>query len=164
MTLRSVISPPASAVLDLYSAHGVMKPIEAKSAILMIARSEVEGWYVGDDLMAVALFYPLPAIVAGERYVELAFACRPDFKNHLRPFFRAAELTRARLALNAPVRVRAMVRSGYRPGARLAALCDMVRLGTVGPFDQWEFEGQPDDEICGRGEIAVQRRGHQRCR
>ncbi|WP_398468542.1 hypothetical protein [Tardiphaga sp.] len=137
-----------------------MKPIAAKSAIVMIARSEIEGWYAGDRLMAAALFYPLPPIVPGERYVELAFACRPEFKKHLLPFLRAAELTRARLALNAPVRVRAMVRSGHRPGARLAALCDMVRLGSIGPFDQWEFEGRPHVQIHRRDRITVQRAGH----
>jgi hypothetical protein len=160
MTLRSVLAPPASDVLDLYAENRPMKPIEAKASVLMIARSEVEAWYVGGEIVAAALFYPLPPIVPGERYCELAFACRPALKFHLLAFIRAAELTRSRLASNGPVRVRAMVRTGHRPGARLAALCDMVRLGTVGAFEQWEFEGEPDGEICRRRENAVHGNGH----
>jgi hypothetical protein len=154
VTLRAISPAPLPAVLDLYTANAPLKPIEAKAAVLQVARSETEGWYLGDDLIAAAMFYPLPPLHPGERHIEVAFVCLPVLRHHLVAFIHAAQLTRARLALNGPVRVRALVRSGHRPGARLAVLCGMSRLNSIGAFDHWEFA---DDRICQRHQVALQR-------
>jgi hypothetical protein len=133
------------ALLDLYASIAPLKPLHARATLLQISRSETEGWFVGERLVAAAMFYPLPAVHPGERHVELAFACRPELRDHLVPFIHAAELTRARLASNGPVRVRALVRTDHRPGARLAVLCGMARTSRGSAFDVWEYEGAPDE-------------------
>ncbi len=143
------------ALLDLYASIAPLKPLHVRTAMLQIARSDTEGWLLGDRLVAAAMFYPLPPVNAGERHVELAFACLPDLRQHLVAFIHAAELTRARLASDGPVRVRALVRTGHRPGARLAVLCGMSRSGSHGAFDVWEFEGRPNEQVRRGHPVAV---------
>jgi hypothetical protein len=156
VTLRREHPVPMRDLLDLYAAIAPMKPVNARAALLQAARADSEGWRdEAGEILAAALFYPLPPAHPGERHVELAFACRPALKDHLLSFVRAAELTRARLALNGPVRVRALVRTVHRPGARLAALVGMTRTGTAGAFDVWEFEGKPDDRVRQGDQIPV---------
>lgn len=157
MTLRAISPVPMPALLDLYAAIAPLKPLHVRTAMLQIARSDTEGWLLGDRLVAAAMFYPLPQAQPGERHFELAFACRPELRQHLVAFIHAAELTRARLASDGPVRVRALVRYGHRPGARLARLCGMSRTGHAGAFDVWEFEGRPNEQIRRGHPVAVQR-------
>lgn len=141
MPLRAVAPAPLPDVLALYQATAPMKPVTASAAILQAARSDTVGWYDGNRMIAVALFYPLDPERPGERLVELAFACLPDLADHLATFIRAARLTRAQIGQDASNRIRAHVRKGHRPGARLARLCGMKRVGSLGMFDRWEAEG-----------------------
>lgn len=144
-------------VMDLYAACTPMKPINVKVVILQHARSESDAYFIGDRLIAAAMYYPLPAERPGERLLELAFVCLPELAQHLVAFIHSSQSTRARLAETGPVRVRAHVRSDHRPGRRLAALCGMRMVGTFGAFDRWEFEGAPDVEIRAGHSIAVLR-------
>lgn len=155
--LHAIRPVPMPALLDLYASIAPLKPLHARAALLQAARSETEGWLLGDRLIAAAMFYPLPQVQPGERHIELAFACLPELRHHLTAFIHATQLTRARLASDGPVRVRALVRTGHRPGARLAVLCGMSRSGSDGAFDVWEFEGRPDGPIRQRRSVAVQR-------
>lgn len=157
MTLIVTTPAPASAVLDLYSAAVVMKPLHAKAAILQCARSQSFLFEAGGRPIAAALLYPLDAVRPGERLVELAFVCLPELRQHIVSMIHLAHLTRDALAQNGPVRVRAHVRHDHRPGHRLAALCGMTLVGRVGAFDRYEFEGQPHDRIRQRGENALLR-------
>lgn len=157
MTIRAIRPVSMPALLDLYAAIAPLKPVHAQAATLQIARSDTEGWLLGDRLIAAAMFYPLPAVNAGERRFELAFACLPELRRHLVAFIHASQLTRARLASDGPVRVRALVRYGHRPGARLAVLCGMTRIGAAGAFDVWEFEGRPNEQVRRGHPVAVQR-------
>ncbi|MBP1296625.1 hypothetical protein [Bradyrhizobium elkanii] len=154
MTLTVTTPAPAAAVLDLYSAAVVMKPLHAKAAILQCARSQSFLFEAAGVPIAATLLYPLDAERPGERLVELAFVCLPELRQHLVSLIRLAHLTRGTLAQNGPVRVRAHVRHDHRPGHRLAALCGMTLVGRVGAFDRYEFEGQPHDQLCQRGKIA----------
>jgi hypothetical protein len=147
-------------VLDLYAASVPMKPLNVKAAILQHARSDSEIYFAaGDDVHAIAaaMYYPLPAETPGVRLFELAFVCRPAMAGHLIAFVHLSHLTRARLANDGPVRVRAHVRRGHRPGARLALLCGMTLAGSCGAFDRWEFWGSPDVAIRPRHQIALHR-------
>jgi hypothetical protein len=143
MTLRATSPAPMVDVLDLYAATVPQKPINVKAAILQHARSESEIYFAGDETapIAAAMYYPLPAEIPGERLVELAFVCRPQLARHLLSFVRLTQLTRARLANDGPVRVRAHVRSGHLPGRRLAVLCGLRLVGTFDGFERWEFQG-----------------------
>jgi hypothetical protein len=159
MTLRLVTPGMLHEVLDLYAVAVPMKPINVKAAILQHARSESFVFFAGDDVapIAAALLYPLDPERPGERLVELAFVCRPDLARHILSLIRHAHLTRARLVQSGPVRVRAHVHSNHLPGHRLAALCGMTMVGRFGAFDRYEFEGQPDVQLCQRSEIALHR-------
>lgn len=156
----SVVSPASMRdVLQLYADTTPMKPLNAKAAIVQLARSETVAYYTGGLMIAAAMYYPLPAERDGEILRELAFVCRPTFRFHLLPFIHHARLTRAALASNGPVRVRSLVHQGHEPGRRLAVLCGLSLVGTRGSFDVWEFEGKPDGKICGRHQITLQRWG-----
>lgn len=157
MTFRVVSPASMPEVLDLYAETTPMKPINAKAAIIQLARSDTAAYYAGGQLIAAAMYYPLPPERDGEVLRELAFVCRPAFRHYLVPFIHHAHLTRVALASNGPVRVRALVRQGHKPGRRLAVLCGLSLVGARGAFDIWEFEGKPDDEICRRHQVAVQR-------
>lgn len=157
MTFRVVSPASMPAVLDLYAETTPMKPINAKAAVLQLARSETAAYYAGAELIAAAMYYPLPPEREGEILRELAFVCRPSFRHYLVPFIHHAHLTRSALASNGPVRVRALVRKGHKPGHRLAVLCGLSLVGERGAFDVWEFEGKPDGEICGRHQIPIHR-------
>lgn len=160
MTLRATSPAMLHEVLDLYAASIPMKPINVKAAILQHARSDSEIYFAtGDDVHAIAaaMYYPLPAETAGERLFELAFVCRPALAGHLISFLHLSHLTRARLANDGPVRVRAHVRRGHRPGARLALLCGMTPAGSYGAFDRFEFKGPSDGAIRPRHQVAVHR-------
>lgn len=157
MTLHSIRPLMMHEMFDLYASIAPLKPINARVLMLQHARSDTEGWLLGDRLVAAAMFYPLPAVNAGEHHFELAFACLPELRQHLVGFIHAAQLTRARLASDGPVRVRALVRTGHRPGARLAVLCGMSRSVSHGAFDVWEFEGRPNEQVRRGHPVAVQR-------
>lgn len=143
MTLATKINPPLGEVLSLFGAGNIIKPLHARIVMLQAVRSEVVGYYVNGDMIAAAMFYPQAPERAGEDLRELAFACKPALSMHLRAFFRLAESTRAALANNGPVRVRALVSQSHRPGKRLARLCGMRHVGAAGEFEVWEFYGKP---------------------
>lgn len=155
MKLTVTTPAPTPAVLDLYSAAVVMKPLHAKAAILQCARSQSFLFEAAGRPIAAALLYPLDAERRRERLLELAFVCLPELRQHLVSLIHLAHLTRDTLAQNGPVRVRAHVRHDHAPGHRLAALCGMTLVGRVGAFDRYEFEGQPHDQLRQRGEIAL---------
>lgn len=160
MTLRATSPAPMADVLDLYAAAlPVMKPIDVKAAILQHARSASEIYRdAGGRAIAAAMYYPLPAEAPGERLVELAFVCRPELAGHLISFVHTFHLTRARLANDGPVRVRAHVRTGHLPGRRLAALCGMRQTGTAAGFERWEIALEPPHErLRRRDQVAVRR-------
>lgn len=161
MTFRVVTPAPMREVLDLFAATTPMKPVNAKAAVLQLARSETVGYYAGAELVAAAMYYPLPPEQPGEDLRELAFVCRPSFRHYLIPFARHARSMRAALASNGPVRVRALVRRGHAPGRRLAVLCGLSWVCERGAFDVWEFEGGPDGQVRRGDQVAVQRRQQQ---
>jgi hypothetical protein len=134
-------------VLDLFAASMVMKPLHVKCAIVQAARSESIAWYDGGRPIAAAMLYPLEPERPGERLVELAFVCLPELRRHMLAFVRLAHLTRDRLANDGPVRVRAHVRTGHRPGSRMATMLGMRLVGTFGGFERYEFEGAEDGRI-----------------
>lgn len=155
MPLRATSPAPLPDVLDLFAASVVMKPLHVKCAIVQAARSESIAWYEGGRPIAAAMLYPLDLETPGERLLELAFVCRPELARHMLAFLREAHLTRDRLANDGPVRVRAHVRTGHRPGARMAAILGMRPVGIFGGFERFEFEGQPHEFIRPGRQIAV---------
>jgi hypothetical protein len=157
MTLRIVSPAPIVETLELYMDQGRAKPIDMKAAVLQLARSRSDGYFVGDEFMAAAMYYPLAPERPGEDLRELVFVCKPDFAEHMLAFIRSARSTRASLAKDGPVRVRAHVRAGHLPGHRLAVLCGMSLVGVTGSLERFEFEGQPDVAICERDQIALHR-------
>jgi hypothetical protein len=160
MTLRATSPAPLADVLDLYAASVPQKPLNVKAAILQHARSYSEVYIDGDGrAVAAAMYYPRPAERHGEPLVELVFVCRPELSRHLLAFVHSFHLTRARLAEDGPIRVRAFVHSGHLPGRRLAALCGMQLIETAGGFERWEIalEGAPDECIRQRDQIPFHR-------
>ncbi|KIZ47387.1 MULTISPECIES: hypothetical protein [Rhodopseudomonas] len=145
--IRAVTPCPFVDVVDLYQAATPMKPRSTAAVLLQAARSESIGWYAGDRLIAAALFYPIDPERPGEDLRELVFVCLPDLARHLTAFIRTARLTRSRLGQDASIRIRAHVRSGHLPGARLARLCGLRLVGPAGRFDCWEAEGPFDERI-----------------
>lgn len=157
MSLRAVTPAPIGDVVTVYTATAPMKPVNVAAMILQHARSTSIAYYADDDLLAVAMFYPLDPERPDEDLAELTLACLPALAHHMIPFIRLARLTRARLANDGHVRIRAHIRTGHRPGARLARLCGMVPVGVSGSFQRWEFEGRSDECICERRADTVHR-------
>lgn len=148
-----------SELVLLYTDSAPMKPLDFKAMVLQHARSISEVYFdSADDAapIAAAMYYPLPAETTGERLFELAFVCRPALARHLISFVHLSHLTRARLANDGAVRVRAHVRRGHRPGVRLARLCGMTLAGSFGSFDRFEW-GSPHVAIRPGDQVAVLR-------
>lgn len=100
------------------------------------------------EALAVLGFYPLPD--EGSREVaEVWFACRPDLAEHMIAFIRAARLTCARMAEHGNVVLRAFVREGHAPGARIATLARFERVGFRDGWELWEWS-----EADGKGNPA----------
>jgi hypothetical protein len=144
--MMRIVSPaPLPDVLDLHAQVRPLKRDEFRAAMLQHARSESCGFYAGDKILAAFFLYPAPAERPGEDLRELAFACRPEFARHLVEFTRygrafAARLTAAARPDDPPLRIRATVRTGHRPGERLAALFGLRAVGTAGTFTRYELE------------------------
>lgn len=134
MTLRITTPVPLPEIVAmLATGDRPMKPraraIVAGSAILQGARSESIGFWEGDELIALVTLYPLEPERAGEDLRELSFACRPAAARHLCGIIHHARLTRAHLAKDQALRIRATVAKGHEPGRRLARLTGLSFAG-----------------------------------
>ncbi|MGY3392942.1 hypothetical protein ACVWW6_005533 [Bradyrhizobium sp. USDA 3311] len=160
MTLRAVSPAEAADVMNLYAFVAPAKPLFVRAAIVQFARSESIAFRDDGGTLAAALLYPLDPERPGERLAELAFICLPDLSRHMLAFIRLAHLTRDRLANDGLLRVRAHVRTGHRPGRRMALMLGMRLVGTVGDFERYEFEGSPHECIRPGRQDAVHGAGH----
>lgn len=92
------------------------------------------------EAIAVLGFYPMPD-EGGREVAEVWFACLPDLAGHMLGFVRAARLTCARMAEHGSVVLRAFVREGHAPGARIATLLQFERVGAQDGWELWEWSG-----------------------
>lgn len=118
-----------------------MKPWMRRAAVFQILQSDTVAFHdQAGRLVAVAGFFPLPA--EGKFEVsEVWFACMPAMGRDLLSFVKLARLTCARMAEHGSVKLRALVREGHRPGARLAVLCGFALVEAAHGFEVWEWSG-----------------------
>lgn len=99
--------------------------------------------------IAVLGFYPMPD-EGGHEVAEVWFACRRDLADHMIGFVRAARLTCARMAEHGSVVLRAFVREGHAPGARIATMTHFQRVDVLDGWELWEWSGG-DERHCESG-------------
>ncbi len=119
-----------------------LKPWQAQAFTLQLLRSVTVAFRDGAELVAVAGFMDLPPERPGEQLAEIWFLCRPSLARYLPGFIRLARLTCARAAQDGRVRIRAFVREGHAPGARLAVLCGLRCVAVGDGFERWEWQGE----------------------
>jgi hypothetical protein len=157
--IRTVTDPPLCDIVGLWAESGAHKPLQVKAARLQAVRSETVGWYLYSPvqdctkMIAAACLYPLddPA----EDLRELAFACLPEASAHIVPIIHSARLIAARFAQFEGLRIRALVRAGHRPGARLAVLAGFHRAAVEGGCERWEWRS--DDAMAAASPVGRRR-------
>lgn len=114
---------------------------QLQAMILQVARSDTMAFVDrrGEAVMVVGL-WPWPAIHDGERLFELWLLIDRAALPHLPELRRLARLMLARAAESGPVRIRALVAQGHRPGARMCALVGMRHAGTADGVEAWDWE------------------------
>jgi hypothetical protein len=146
--LRIETPSPIAETMQLYTRAGIGKPLEIKSAIFQLYKSESFGFFDGEQLVAAIGFYPLSSTIE-ETLFELWFVCRPDIGKRLLPLRRAAHLTLAKVAESGGVRIRARVREGHAPGLRLARMIELTPVGAENGFEIFEWAKGPADGKIG---------------
>jgi len=111
-----------------------------QAMILQVARSETVAFVDrhGAPVMVVGL-WPWPPLHEGERLFELWLLIDHSALPHLPTLRRLARLMVARAAESGPVRIRALVAEGHRPGARMCRLLGMSFVGTSDGHQCWEW-------------------------
>jgi len=92
----------------------------------------------GAVVMIVGLWQLAP-LHEGERLFELWLQIDARALPHLPSLRRLARLMLARVAESGPVRIRALVRGGHSPGARMCRLLGMTFAGLSDGLESWEW-------------------------
>jgi hypothetical protein len=140
MTLSIVTPAPLHAITALAFPNGRAPARHLQAMILQSARSDTVAFAdAAGEIVMIAGFYPLAPLHDGERFFEMWLQITPPAVPHLPALRRLTRLTLARVAESGPVRVRALVAVGHRPGARLAAIVGMRLVGSEDGFECWEW-------------------------
>ncbi|GBU16248.1 MAG: hypothetical protein COT56_21090 [Methylobacterium sp. CG09_land_8_20_14_0_10_71_15] len=140
--LRVSTPAPIMETLELVrETRAGLKPWQRRGLVLQVLGSLSVAFRIEHRLVAAAGFFPIEPEAPGEEAAEIWFLCRPELAGHLRTFVRLARLTCARAAQDGTVRLRAFVRQGHAPGARLAVLCGLELRDSRAGFDLWEWRG-----------------------
>lgn len=137
----AIVSPaPFHQVTRLAFPTGRAPARHLQIMLLQVARSESMAFVdqAGDAVMVVGL-WQLAAQREGERFFELWLQIDRRALPHLPALRRLARLMLARVAESGPVRIRALVREGHRPGARMCRLLGMAFVGVFDGFEAWEW-------------------------
>ena len=128
MSTLAIISPaPLHAVTALAFPSGRAPSRHLQAMLLQSVRSETMAFITaqGEPVMVVGL-WPLLPLREGERLFELWLLIEPPAVPHLPSLRRLARLMLSRVAESGPVRIRALVREGHAPGARMCRLVGMA--------------------------------------
>lgn len=137
----SIVSPaPFHAVSALAFPRGRAPRRHLQVMLLQAVRSETMAFVdgTGAAVMVVGL-WQLEPLQEGERFFELWLQIDARALPHLPSLRRLARLMLARVAESGPVRIRALVREGHRPGARMCRLLGMAFVGVFDGFEAWEW-------------------------
>ena len=137
----TIISPaPFHAVSQLAFPGGRAPARHLQIMLLQSVRSETMAFAdaSGAVVMIVGLWQLAP-LHEGERLFELWLQIDARALPHLPSLRRLARLMLARVAESGPVRIRALVREGHRPGARMCRLLGMAFVGTSDGHECWEW-------------------------
>lgn len=140
MSLAIVSPAPLDMATTLAFRSGRAPRRHLQAMILQVARSESMAFVDrrGVPVMVVGL-WPWPPIHDGERLFELWLLIDRAALPHLPALRRLAGLMLARAAESGPVRIRALVREGHRPGARMCRLLGMQPAGAVDGLERWDW-------------------------
>ena len=137
----AIVSPaPLDVVTGLAFPSGRAPARHLQAMILQVVRSETMAFLRadGDAVMVVGL-WPHAPLHEGERFLELWLLIDRPALPHLPALRRFARLMLARVAESGPVRIRALVREGHEPGARMCRLLGMSFVGSETGFDCFEW-------------------------
>lgn len=131
-------------------AHGArLTRFVRKIGLMQLFNSETVLFRAPDgEAIAVLGFYPMPD-EGGQEVAEVWFACRRDLSDHMIGFVRAARLTCARMAEHGSVVLRALVREGHAPGARIATLTYFRCVDVLDGWELWEWSGENEQDCEG---------------
>lgn len=137
MATLAIVSPaPLHAVTALAFPSGRAPSRHLQAMLLQSVRSDTMAFVeAGGDAVMVVGLWPLSPLHEGERLFELWLLIDRRALPHLPALRRLARLMLSRVAESGPVRIRALVREGWRPGARM---CRLVGMGFVGVSDGCE--------------------------
>ncbi|MCO5091987.1 hypothetical protein [Bosea sp. (in: a-proteobacteria)] len=141
MASLAIVSPaPLHAVTALAFPSGRAPARHLQAMLLQSVRSETMAFVTaaGEVVMVVGL-WPLAPLHEGERLLELWLLIEPPAVPHLPALRRLARLMLARIAQSGPVRIRALVREGHAPGARMCRLIGMSFVGAADGCECWEW-------------------------
>lgn len=139
--LRIETPAPIFEGMPIIAEGGRMTRFMRKIGLMQLFNSETVLFRAPDgEAIAVLGFYPMPD-EGGREVAEVWFACRRDLADHMIGFVRAARLTCARMAEHGSVVLRAFVREGHAPGARIATLSQFERVGVQDGWELWEWSG-----------------------
>lgn len=137
----SIVSPaPFHEVSRLAFPSGRAPARHVQIMLLQAVRSETMAFATpaGEVVMIVG-FWQLAGLHEGERLFELWLLIDRRALPHLPALRRLARLMLARVAESGPVRIRALVREGHRPGARMCRLLGMAFVGIADGQECWEW-------------------------
>lgn len=137
----SIVSPaPFHEVSRLAFPSGRAPARHLQVMLLQSVRSDTMAFVEegGAAVMVVGLWQLAP-LQEGERLFELWLQIDRRALPHLPSLRRLARLMLARVAESGPVRIRALVREGHAPGARMCRLLGMAFVGVFDGFEAWEW-------------------------
>jgi hypothetical protein len=137
----SILSPaPLSAVTALAFPGGRAPARHLQAMILQSAKSDTLAFAdAAGDVVMICGLWALSPLHEGERLFELWLLIDARALPHLPALRRLARLMLARVAESGPVRIRALVREGHRPGARMCRLLGMALVGVADGHECWEW-------------------------
>jgi hypothetical protein len=141
MALAIVQPAPLDTAMRLAFRSGRAPRRHVQAMLMQVARSETMAFVDrhGEAVMVVGL-WQWPPLNEGERFFELWLLIDHAALPHLPTLRRLARLMLARVAESGPVRIRALVAEGHRPGSRMCALVGMRHAGTSDGFEAWDWE------------------------
>lgn len=140
MATLAIVSPaPLHAVTALAFPSGRAPSRHLQAMLLQAVRSETMAFADAVGAVVVVGLWPLSPLHEGERLFEMWLLIDRRALPHFPALRRLARLMLARIAESGPVRIRALVRSGHRPGGRMCRLVGMSFVGASDGFDCWEW-------------------------
>jgi hypothetical protein len=129
---------PLGDTLALAFRTGMAPRRHLQAMILQVVAQESFGFLHDGRLIMAFGVWPLEAEDPGERLVEFWLAIGAEAVPHLPTLVRLARLVFARLGQSEPVKLRAHVHAGHRPGQRLATLVGMRLIRIEQEIEIWE--------------------------